>query len=64
MVGASWLRDTLGVRRAAFAGTFNASEVMAMRPEDRNVLQVQQAFAELQMTPMAWQARAGGSRAL
>jgi hypothetical protein len=122
MVSASWLRDALGVRRAAFADTFNAAEVMAMRPEDRNARQVQQAFAdgatldepekhiafprspgapgdahpkisfndegnqrpwktaapareydtqtvmlgaaELQVTPMAWQARTGGSHAL
>ena len=33
------------VRRAAFAGMFNVAEVMAMRPEDRNARQVQQAFA-------------------
>jgi hypothetical protein len=46
MVPASWLRDALGVRRAAFADTFNAAEVMAMRPEDRNARQVQQAFAD------------------
>ena len=46
MVPASWLRDTLGVRRAAFADTFNAAEVMAMRPEDGNARQVQQAFAD------------------
>jgi hypothetical protein len=82
MIPASWLRDTLGVRRAAFAETFNAVEVMAMRPEDRNARQVQQAFADgatldeldmqtvtlgaakLQVTPMAWQTRAGGSHAL
>jgi hypothetical protein len=122
MVPASWLRDTLGVRQAAFADTFNAAEVMAMRPEDRNARQVQQALAdgatldeldkhiaflrslgapgdahpmisfndedhhkpwktdqpareddmqtvtpgaaELPVTPMAWQTRTGGSRAL
>ena len=52
------------VKRAAFADTFNAAEVLGMRPEDRNLLQVRQAFAELQVTPMAWQARAGGSHAL
>ena len=46
MVPASWLRDTLGVRRAAFADTFNAAEVMAMRPEDGNARRVQQAFAD------------------
>jgi hypothetical protein len=46
MVSASWLRDTLGVRRAAFADTFNAAEVMAMRPEDRNARQVQQAVSD------------------
>ena len=33
------------VRRAAFAGTFNAAEVMAVRPEDKNARQIQQAFA-------------------
>jgi hypothetical protein len=33
------------VRRAAVAGTFNAAEVMAVRPEDKNARQVQQAFA-------------------
>ena len=46
MVPASWLRETLGVRRAAFAETFNAAEVMAMRPEDGKAPQVQQAFAD------------------
>jgi hypothetical protein len=46
MVRASWLRDALGVRRAAFADTFNAAEVMAMRPEDRNARQVQQGVAD------------------
>ena len=46
MVPASWLRDALGVRRAAFADTFDAAEVMAMRPEDGNARQVQQAFAD------------------
>jgi len=46
MVSASWLRDTLGVRRAAFADTFKAAEVMAMRPEDGNARQVRQAFAD------------------
>jgi hypothetical protein len=46
MVRASWLRDALGVRRAAFADTFDAAEVMAMRPEDGNARQVQQAFAD------------------
>jgi hypothetical protein len=122
MVPASWLRDALGVSRAAFADTFNAAEVMAMRPGDRNARQVQQAFADgatldelekhiaflrspcapgdahpkisfnddddrkpwktdqpgreddtqavtlgaakLPVTPMAWQTRTGGSRAL
>jgi hypothetical protein len=33
------------VRRAAFAGIFNVAEVMAVRPEDKNARQVQQAFA-------------------
>ena len=122
MVPASWLRDALGLGRAAFADTFNAAEVMAMRPEDRNARQVQQALADganldepekhiaflrspdapgdaypmislndednqkpwktdqpgreddaqtvtlgaakLPVTPMAWQTRTGGSRAL
>ena len=122
MVPASWFRAALGVRRPAFADTFNAAEVMAMRPEDRNARQVQQAFADgatldelkkhiaflstlgapgaahpvisfnddddhkpwktdqpareddtqtvtpgaakLQVTPMAWQTRTGGSHAL
>ena len=32
--------------RAAFAGTFNAAEVMAVRPEDKNARRVQQAFAD------------------
>jgi hypothetical protein len=45
MVAASWLRGAPGVRRAAFADTFNAAEVMAMRPGDRNARQVQQALA-------------------
>jgi hypothetical protein len=33
------------VRRAAFVDTFNAAEVMTVRPEDKNARQVQQAFA-------------------
>ena len=33
-------------RRAASAGMFNVAEVMAVRPEDRNARQVQQAFAD------------------
>ena len=45
MVPASWLRGAPGVRRAAFADTFYAAEVMAMRPGDRNARQVQQALA-------------------
>ena len=44
MSSAIWLRDTLG--RAAFADTFDAAEVMAMRAEDRNARQVQQASAD------------------
>jgi hypothetical protein len=41
----------MGPRRArcqaaAFADTFNAAEVMAMRPGDRNARQVQQALAD------------------
>jgi hypothetical protein len=35
MVPASSLRDAPGAWRAAFADTFNAAEVMAMRPGDR-----------------------------
>jgi len=46
MVPASWLRDALGVRRAAFADTFNAAEVMAMGPEDRSARQVRQVVAD------------------
>jgi len=46
MVPASWLRDALGAGRAAFADTFNAAEVMAMRPEDRNARQVRQVVAD------------------
>lgn len=46
MVQAPWLRDTLGVNRAAFADRFNAAEVMAVRPEDRNARQIQQAFPD------------------
>jgi hypothetical protein len=42
----SRLRDAPGGRRAAFADTFNAAEVTAMRPEDKNARQVQQAFAD------------------
>ena len=122
MVRASWLRGAPGARRAAFADTFNAAEVTAMRPGDRNARQAQQAFAggatpdelekhiaflrcpggpgdahpiisfndednhkpwktdqpareddtqtvtpgaaRLQLTPMAWQTRTGGSHAL
>jgi len=43
MVRPSWLRDALGVRRAAFADTFTAAEVTAMRPGGRNA---QQASAD------------------
>jgi hypothetical protein len=46
MVPASWLRGTLAVRRAAFADTFNAAEVLAMRPGDGNARQARQAFAD------------------
>src|SRR5690349_5125397 len=45
MVAASWLCGAPGVRRVALADTFNAAEVMAMRPGDRNARQVQQALA-------------------
>jgi len=45
MVRASWLRDAPGARRAAFADTFNAAEVMVMPPGDRNAHQAQQALA-------------------
>ena len=34
------------VRRASLADTFNAVEMMAMRPEDKNARQVQRAFAD------------------
>jgi hypothetical protein len=34
------------VTRAAFVDTLNGAEVMAMRAEDRNARQVQQAFAD------------------
>ena len=34
------------VRRASLADTFNAAEMMAMRPEDKNARQVQRAFAD------------------
>jgi hypothetical protein len=34
------------VRRAAFASTFNAAEVMAVQSEDKKCIQVQQAFAD------------------
>src|SRR5579864_2064790 len=33
------------VRRAAFAGMLYVAEVLAMRPEDKNARQVQQAFS-------------------
>ena len=33
------------VRRAALVDTFNAVEVIAVRPEDKNARQIQQAFA-------------------
>ena len=33
------------VRRAAFTDAFNAAEVRAVRPEDKNARQIQQAFA-------------------
>ena len=39
------LRRTAG-QAAAFVDTFNAAEVMAVRPEDKNARQVQQAFAD------------------
>ena len=45
MVPASWLRGAPGIRRAAFADTFNAAEVMAMRSGDGHARQAQQAFA-------------------
>jgi hypothetical protein len=38
--------SALGVRRTAFADTFDAVEVLTMRPEDRNARQFQRAFAE------------------
>jgi hypothetical protein len=103
MVPASSLRDAPGVRRAAFADTFKAAEVMAMPPGDKKCAPgpagqrrrrdpgrtgeahiedngkpwkagqparedgtqaVMQGAARLRVTPMAWQARAGGSHAL
>jgi len=39
------LRRAAG-QAAAFVDTFNAAEVMAVRPEDKNARQVQQAFAD------------------
>ena len=33
------------VRRAAFTNAFNAVEVRAVRPEDKNARQIQQTFA-------------------
>jgi hypothetical protein len=39
------LRDALTVRPGAFAGAFNAAEVMAVRPEDKDARQDQRAFA-------------------
>jgi hypothetical protein len=42
-----WLCDARSrVRRAAFVDTFTAAEVMAVRPEDKNARQVQQAFVD------------------
>ncbi len=32
--------------RAAFVDTFNTAEVIAVRPEDKNARQIQQAFAD------------------
>ena len=46
MVPSLRLRDAAKGRLAASADTFNAAEVMAMRPEDKNARQVQQAFAD------------------
>jgi hypothetical protein len=46
MVPSLRLRDAPRGRLAASADTFNAAEVMAMRPEDKNARQVQQAFAD------------------
>ena len=34
-----------GVKRAAFVGMFNATEVMAVRPEDKDARQDERAFA-------------------
>ena len=46
MVARMALRRAPQVRRAAFVDTFNAAEVMTVRPEDKNARQVQQAFAD------------------
>ena len=46
MVARMALRRAPRVRRAAFVDTFNAAEVMTVRPEDKNARQVQQAFAD------------------
>ena len=40
-----WLCDALAVRRAGFAGTFHAAEVIAVRSEDIDARQDQRAFA-------------------
>ena len=42
---AIWLCSAPQVRRAAFTDAFNAAEVRAVRPEDKNARQIQQAFA-------------------
>ena len=41
----AWLCDAPAGQAGRVRGTFNAAEVMAVRPEDKNARQVQQAFA-------------------
>jgi len=41
----AWLCDAPRVGRAAVVGMPNVAEVLAVRPEDKNARQVQQAFA-------------------
>ena len=41
----AWLCDAPRVGRAAIVGMPNVAEVLAVRPEDKNARQIQQAFA-------------------
>jgi len=41
----AWLCDAPRVGRAAVVGMPNVAEVLAVRPEDKNARQIQQAFA-------------------